>query len=147
MRRRTFAVRALALAATTLALAAAPAALPAQGRGNGGKGGHGGNGGGPGHSGSAPGHSGQLPPGQAKKVSSARAVSVSRDIFTQQGYKVVRVERVNGTEVIYYRRGNMGRGRGLGPVERMVIRPVGTIVVFEAGPSTVVRAIKMTLGL
>ena len=87
-------------------------------------------------------------PGQAKKqVTSAQAVTVSREILVKYGYQVVRVETVRGTEVIYYRRGNNGRGRGLGPVEKMVVRPSGSVVVFEAAPDKVLIDIKLRLGL
>ncbi len=87
-------------------------------------------------------------PGQEKKqVTSAQAVTASRDILVKYGYQVVRVETVRGAEVIYYRRGNMGRGRGLGPVEKMVVRPSGTVVVFEAAPEKVLIDIKLRLGM
>lgn len=64
-------------------------------------------------------------------VSSDRAVTVTRTVLVQRGYHVVRVDRIGATQIIYYRRGNMGRGRGKGPVQRMVIRTVRDRVVFE----------------
>ena len=88
------------------------------------------------------------PPGQAKKqVSPAQGVTAAREILVKYGYQVVRVETVRGAEVIYYRRGSNGRGRGLGPVEKMVVRPSGSIVVFEAAPEKVLIDIKLRLGL
>lgn len=88
------------------------------------------------------------PPGQAKKhVTTDRAVVVAREILGTHGFTVVRVDVVEGAHVIYYRRGNNGRGRGLGPVERMVVRPSGTVVVFEAAPSKVLVDINIKLGL
>ena len=73
-------------------------------------------------------------------VSSDRAVSVSRTVLIEQGYQVVRVERVGPTRVIYFRRGNNGRGKGKGPVQRMVIRTVRDRVYFEeAEPSVLVN--------
>jgi hypothetical protein len=72
---------------------------------------------------------------------------VSRDILVAHGYQVVRVETVEHAHVIYYRRGNNGRGRGLGPVERMIIKPAGEIVVFESAPSKVLVDINLRLGL
>ena len=90
----------------------------------------------------------KVPPGQAKKhVTPAAAVGVTRDVLVKHGYTVVRVEQVGVTRVIYYRRGNMGRGRGLGRVERMVVRPDGDIVVFESAPAPVLVDIKVRLGL
>ena len=72
-------------------------------------------------------------------VSSDKAVSVTRTVLVRQGYQVVRVERVGPTHVVYYRRGNMGRGKGKGPVQRMVIRTVRDRVTFEdADPSVLV---------
>jgi hypothetical protein len=88
------------------------------------------------------------PPGHAKKhVTPVDAVVVSREVLVRYGYTVVRVERVRDTQVIYYRRGNNGRGRGLGPVEKMVVRPSGTIVVFEAAPEKVLIDIRVRLGI
>ena len=90
----------------------------------------------------------KMPPGQAKKVVTAgAAVVVTREVLVKHGYTVVRIEDVGLTHVIYYRRGNMGRGRGLGPIERMVVRPSGDIVVFEAGPAPVLLDIRVRLGL
>lgn len=87
-------------------------------------------------------------PGQTKKaVSTGDAVSASREILGKHGYQFVRVETVGATRVIYYRRGNMGKGKGLGPVEKMVVRPSNNIVVFEGGPSGVLVDLKIRLGL
>jgi hypothetical protein len=89
-----------------------------------------------------------LPPGQAKKqVTSAQAVVVSRDVLVSHGFEVVRVETIKTEQVIYYRRGNNGRGRGLGPVEKMIVRPSGSSVVFESAPAKVLLDIRVRLGL
>ena len=89
-----------------------------------------------------------LPPGQAKKqVTPAQAVVVSRDVLVMHGFAVVRVETIKTGQVIYYRRGNNGRGRGLGPVEKMIVRPSGSTVVFEAAPEKVLLDIRVRLGL
>lgn len=73
-------------------------------------------------------------------VTSDKAVSVTRTVLKQQGYMVVRIDRIGATHVVYYRRGNMGRGKGKGPVQRMVIRTVRDRVVFEeAEPSLLVH--------
>lgn len=121
-----YAVRACALA-VALAAFALPSTADAQGKGNG---------------------KGKTPPGHAKKqVTTSQAVIVSRDILVAHGYQIVRVERAEGVQVIYYRRGNNGRGRGLGPVERMIIKPAGDIVVFESAPSKVLIDINLRLGL
>ena len=117
----------LTLAGFLLLCASASPAL-AQGRGHGGSKG--------------------LPPGQAKKmVTPAQAVVVSRDVLVLHGFEVVRVETIKTGQVIYYRRGNNGRGRGLGPVERMVVRPSGSTVIVESAPKSVFLDIKVRLGL
>jgi hypothetical protein len=121
---RAFAVRyPLFIAALSLTAAASPAL--AQGRGHGG-----------------------LPPGQAKKlVTPAQAVVVSRDVLVSHGFEVVRVETIKTGQIIYYRRGNNGRGRGLGPVEKMIVRPSGSTVIFESAPEKVLLDIRVRLGL
>lgn len=85
--------------------------------------------------------------GKGKKVTADAAVVVTRDILVKHGYQVVRVETVGVTQVIYFRRGNMGKGKGLGPVEKMIVRPRGDIVVFENAPSRVHIDVKVRLGL
>jgi hypothetical protein len=80
-------------------------------------------------------------------VSSDKAVSVTRTVLVRQGYTVVRIERVGPTHVVYYRRGNMGRGRGKGPVQRMVIRTIRDRVVFEEAEPTVLVDIDVRLKL
>ena len=80
--------------------------------------------------------SGHLPPGQAKKkvVTADQAIVVTREVLVSHGYEVVRVELVQGTRVVYYRRGNMGRGKGKGPIEKIVIRPEPDRIVFVSQP-------------
>ena len=89
------------------------------------------------------------PPGHAKKqvVTTDRAIVVTREVLVSHGYELVRVERLGESRVIYYRRGNMGRGRGKGPVERMVVRPAQERVVFEAAPRPLLVDINVRLGL
>lgn len=94
------------------------------------------------------GASNKMPPGQAKKqVTPTQAVVVSRDVLVMHGFEVVRVETLKTEQVIYYRRGNNGRGRGLGPVEKMIVRPSGSTVVVESAPKNVLLDIRVRLGL
>lgn len=92
-------------------------------------------------------------PAQAKgkykhyDVSSERAVSVTRTVLVHQGYQVVGVKRVGPTHVVYYRRGNMGRGKGEGPVQRMIIRTVRDGVIFEQAEPSVLIDIDIKLKL
>jgi hypothetical protein len=48
---------------------------------------------------------------------------------------------------VYYRRGNNGRGRGHGPLEKMVIRPAPDRIVIEAAPRSVLLQVNLRLGL
>ena len=75
-----------------------------------------------------------------------RAVIVTREVLVKHGFEVVRVVEVGGTQVVYYRRGNMGRGRGKGPVEKMIIRPTPDRFVFESAPRGVTVDINIRLG-
>lgn len=91
----------------------------------------------------------RMPPGQAKKrvVTMDRATVVTREVLVAHGYDVVRVEVIRGAQVVYYRRGNHGRGWGRGPVEKMVIRPEPDRVIFESAPPRVLVDINVRLGM
>src|SRR5687768_1196460 len=80
-------------------------------------------------------------------VSGNKALSVSRSVLIQRGFHVVRVERVGPTQVIYFRRGNNGRGKGKGPLQRMVIRTVRDRVYFEEAEPSVLVDIDVRLKL
>lgn len=80
-------------------------------------------------------------------VSSDRALNVTRTVLVRQGYDVVRVERVGLTQVVYYRAGNHGRGKGKGPLEKMVIRTVDRRIVFEQTPPAILVDIDVNLKL
>jgi hypothetical protein len=94
-----------------------------------------------------PAHAQSKPKYKHYTVSSGRAVSVTRTVLVERGYTVVRVERVGPTQVVYYRRGNMGRGKGKGRLERMVIRQVRDRVVFEEAEPAVLVDIDLRLKL
>ena len=91
----------------------------------------------------------QAKPGKPGKrvVTTDRAIVVTREVLVKHGYEVVRVETVRGARVVYYRRGNMGRGRGKGPIVRMVIRPAEERVVFESAPRGLLAEINIRLGM
>jgi hypothetical protein len=80
-------------------------------------------------------------------VSSERAMSVTRTVLIRRGYTVVRVQRVGPTHVVYYHRGNLGRGKGKGPVQRMVIRTIRDRVRFEETEPSVLVDIDVKLKL
>ena len=79
------------------------------------------------------------------KVTHTQAVDVSRRVLVEHGYVVSRVERRGDTQVIYYYRGNNGRGKGKGPLQRMVVRPTADRFVFDGAPADVRRAVTMRL--
>jgi hypothetical protein len=85
--------------------------------------------------------------GKHYAVSSDKAMSAARVVLERQGYELVRVVRDRDAQVIYYRRGNNGRGKGKGPMERMVIRTVERRVVFEGVPSGILVDIDVELEL
>lgn len=75
------------------------------------------------------------------------AVSAARDVLVAKGFQVVRVETEDDIQVVYYRRGNRGRGRGLGPIERLVIRRSVDTVVVEEAPDELRLEIGVKLGI
>ena len=82
-----------------------------------------------------------------KRVSTSDAVIVTRDVLISNGYQVVNVVPSCATQVIYFRRGNRGNGRGLGPVEKIVVVPAGDVVRFTSGPQPLLATILRRLGL
>jgi hypothetical protein len=72
--------------------------------------------------------------GKKKVVTADQAIFATRQVLVSHGYEIVRVETFRTTRVVYYRRGNMGHGKGMGPVERIVIRPEPDRVVFVSPP-------------
>ena len=93
------------------------------------------------------GHGDKIPPGQAKKmVTMDRATDVTREVLVNHGYRVVRVDEVNDTRVVYFRRGSHGHGHGLGPMERIIIRPGRERIVVDEAPKPVLLDINVKLG-
>src|SRR3989442_14379035 len=52
-------------------------------------------------------------------VSNDRALVVTKEVLVTQGYEVVRVENSGRDYVVWYRRGERGRGQGGGPAGEM----------------------------
>ena len=71
-------------------------------------------------------------PAKVRKHSHAEVVDISRQVIVSKGYVVSKVENVGDTRVIYYYRGNNGRGKGRGPLLRLVVRPTPTQWVVES---------------
>jgi hypothetical protein len=95
----------------------------------------------------APAHAQGKGKGKHYAVTSDKAMDATKVVLQRQGYELVRVVREHDTQVIYYRRGNNGRGKGKGPMERMVIRTVDRRVVFEEAPSAILVDIDFQLKL
>ncbi|HET9425426.1 MAG TPA: hypothetical protein VFO55_08650 [Gemmatimonadaceae bacterium] len=85
--------------------------------------------------------------GPKKKVTSSQAVLVTREVLIGNGYQVVNVVPTGTTQVIYYRRGNRGNGRGLGPVQKIVVVPAGDVVRFQSVPEPLLATILRRLGM
>ena len=80
-------------------------------------------------------------------VAPDRARSITREVLVHQGFEVVRIETVGNDQIVYYRRGNMGRGKGKGPVVKMVIRRVQNKIVFLNTPDAILADINVRLRL
>src|SRR5881396_2433758 len=82
-------------------------------------------------------------------VTTDRALIVTKDVLVKQGYEVVRVENSGHDYVVWYRRGNKGRGKGKGPPVRMVIHRDMDMdrVVFLETPNAVLVDIDVRLKL
>jgi hypothetical protein len=80
-------------------------------------------------------------------VAPDRAVSVTREVLTRQGYVIIKIEKVNDERIVYYRRGNMGKGKGKGPPLKLIIRRVENRVVFVDTPDAVLVDINVRLRL
>ena len=78
-------------------------------------------------------------------VTTDRALVVTKDVLVAQGYEVVRVENSGRDYVVWYRRGNRGRGKGQGPPVRMVIHRAVDRVVFLNTPSAILVDIDVKL--
>ena len=89
--------------------------------------------------------------GQAREprrsVTVELAVTATREVLAAKGFDVVRVETDDDVQIVYYRRGNRGRGRGLGPVERLVIRRSADTIVVEEAPDELRIEIGVKLGI
>ncbi len=80
-------------------------------------------------------------------VAPDRAISVTREVLARQGLEVVRIETVGDDQIVYYRRGNRGRGKGKGPPAKMIIRRVQNRIVFVDTPDAILVDINLRLRL
>ncbi len=80
-------------------------------------------------------------------VTSDRALHVTRAVLGEHGFEVVKIETQGHDQVVYYRRGNMGKGKGKGRLERMVVRRVENRIVFVDTPDAFLVQIDLRLKL
>ncbi|MGH7612729.1 MAG: hypothetical protein ACREMW_01630 [Gemmatimonadales bacterium] len=73
------------------------------------------------------------------KVSTDRATVATREVLVRRGFEVIRIEERGVDRIVWYRQGNMGRGKGKGPPLKLVIRrDVDRVVFLEAPPAILV---------
>ena len=75
------------------------------------------------------------------------ALSATREILVKQGFEVVSVETLSDRQIVTYRAGNQGRGKGKGPPVRMVIRRVENRIVLDDAPEGLKVEIGIRLGI
>src|SRR6266542_6558645 len=80
-------------------------------------------------------------------VTNDRALVVTKEVLVKQGYDVVRVENSGRDIIVWYRRGNMGKGKGKGPPVKLVIHRYADRVVFLNTPSAILVDIDVRLKL
>ncbi len=80
-------------------------------------------------------------------VSIEIALTATREVLTERGFDVVRIEQEDDFQIVYYRRGNRGRGRGGGPVERLIIRWTPERVEVRDAPDEIRIGIEVKLGI
>jgi hypothetical protein len=75
------------------------------------------------------------------------ALSATKQVLVKQGFEVVSVETFSDRQIVTYRAGNQGRGKGKGPPVRMVIRRVENRIVLDDAPDELKLEIGVTLGI
>ena len=80
-------------------------------------------------------------------VSVEVTITATRDVLREQGFDIVRIEQEDDFQIVYYRRGNRGRGRGGGPVERLVIWWTPERVEVRDAPDEIRIGIEVKLGI
>lgn len=80
-------------------------------------------------------------------VTTDRAFVVTKEVLVRQGFEVVRIENRGGDRIVWYRRGNMGQGKGKGPLQKLIIRRVENRIVFVDVPDLLLVDIDVRLRL
>jgi len=85
--------------------------------------------------------------GKKYRVSTDRAIVVTREVLVRQGFEVIRIEERGPDQVVWYRAGNRGKGKGKGPPVKMVIHREADRVIFVDTPSSLLIDIDVRLRL
>jgi hypothetical protein len=80
-------------------------------------------------------------------VTADLALQTTKTVLVAEGYDVVKLESQEELLIVYYRRGNMGKGKGKGPMEKMVIRRNHDVVVIEEVEPMLLLKIEVALKL
>lgn len=75
------------------------------------------------------------------------ALSATKDVLVAQGFEVLRLEVQGGKQIVHYRAGNQGKGKGHGPPMRMVIQRTDDRIVVLDAPDAVKLEIGVKLGI
>ena len=76
-----------------------------------------------------------------------RAITITREVLVKQGYEVVKIEKDGDRQIVWYRSGNQGRGKGKGKLEKMIITREKDRVVFVETPPAILVDIDVRLRL
>jgi hypothetical protein len=76
-----------------------------------------------------------------------KAITITREVLVKQGYEVVKIEKDGERQVVWYRRGNQGRGKGKGKLEKMIITREKDRVIFVETPPAIMVDIDVRLRL
>ena len=75
------------------------------------------------------------------------ALSATKDVLVAQGFEVLRIEVQGPQQIVHYRAGNRGRGKGQGPPMRMVIQRTDDRIVVVDAPDEIKLEIGVKLGI
>ena len=84
---------------------------------------------------------------QSFSITADLALETTKTVLVAEGYDVVKLESQEELLIVYYRRGNMGKGKGKGPMEKMVIRRQRNVVVIEDLEPSILLKIEVALKL
>jgi hypothetical protein len=75
------------------------------------------------------------------------ALSATKDVLVAQGFEVLRVEVQGTQQIVHYRAGNRGRGKGQGPPMRLVVQRTDDRIVLLDAPEEIRLEIGVKLGI